>query len=133
LEKSTYAIVRRIAGTVLALLIVYQFVLVMIIAPLFSNRFGETRIAGKAIEQAISAAPAPTYCLHIDTNVFFYLRVPLRCLDLTGMAALAAPGWLLVPLPAVTDFAKLRPDLAVRVVVGPVTEAQLTATRIDNK
>jgi len=101
LEKSTYAIVRRIAGTVLALLIVYQFVLVMIIAPLFSNRFGETRIAGKAIEQAISAGPAPTYCLHIDTNVFFYLRVPLRCLDLTGMAALPAPAWLLVPLPAV--------------------------------
>lgn len=133
LEKSRYSAVRRFVATALSLLIVYQIVLVVVIMPLFADRFGETRLAGEKIEQAIRAAPAPAYCLRIDTNVFFYLQVPLQCLDLRGMAALTPPGWLLMPHPAVAEFARLRPDLDIRVAVNGLTEAQLTATRIDRK
>jgi hypothetical protein len=133
LAKSRYEIVRRGAGTVLCLLMVYQIVLVVVIMPLFADRFGETRLAGNAIEQAIRAAPAPAYCLRADTNMFFYVQVPLQCLDLRAMAALTPPAWLLMPHPAVADFAKLRPDLDVRIVVDGLTEVQLTATRIDKK
>ncbi len=133
LEKSRYWAMRRVAGVLLSLLIAYQFVLVIVIMPLLSNRFGENRIAGKAIEQAIRAEPAPAYCLRLDTNVFFYVHVPLQCLDLRAMASLTTPAWLLMPRPAVSDFAQLRPDLNVRVVLDGMTEAQLTATRIDQK
>jgi 4-amino-4-deoxy-L-arabinose transferase-like glycosyltransferase len=133
LEKCRNAVVRRVAATMLCLLMAYQIVLVVVIMPLFADRFGETRLAGKAIEQTIRAAPAPAYCLRLDTNVFFYLHVPLQCLDLRGMAALAPPDWLLVPRPAVAEFGKLRPDLDARIAVDGLTEAQLTATRVERK
>jgi 4-amino-4-deoxy-L-arabinose transferase-like glycosyltransferase len=133
LETSRYFVVRRLAAAALSLFMIYQVVLVVAIMPLFADRFGETRIAGKAIEQAIRAAPAPAYCLRLDTNVFFYMQVPLQCLDLRGMAALTPPAWLLMPHASVSDFAALRPDLDVRIAVDALTEAQLTATRIDKK
>jgi hypothetical protein len=101
--------------------------------PLLYDRFGENRIAGKAIEQAILADPAPAYCLRLDTNVFFYVHVPLRCLDLQGMAALDPPAWLLMPHAAVSEFAKLRPDLNVRIAKDGLTEHQFTAARIEKK
>jgi 4-amino-4-deoxy-L-arabinose transferase-like glycosyltransferase len=133
LEKTRYAVVRGFAATALSLFIIYQIVLVVVIMPLFADRFGGTRLAGKAIEQAIGAAPAPAYCLRLDTNIFFYTHVPLQCLDLRGMAALAPPAWLLMPHPEVSEFARLRPDLDVRIVVDGLTEFQLTATRVDKK
>jgi 4-amino-4-deoxy-L-arabinose transferase-like glycosyltransferase len=133
LKISRHAPVRRFAATALALLIVYQVVLVVVIMPLFADRFGETRIAARAIQQAVGAAPAPAYCLRLDTNIFFYLPKPPQCLDLHGMAALAPPAWLLIPHASVAEFARLRPDLDLRIAVDALTEAQLTATRIDNK
>jgi 4-amino-4-deoxy-L-arabinose transferase-like glycosyltransferase len=132
LGKSRYAIMRRVATTVLCLLMIYQIVLVTIAVPLFADRFGQTRIAGQSIERAIRAAPAPAYCLRLDTNIFFYVHEPLRCLDLNGMAALTPPAWLLMPHPAVAEFMQLRPDLDVHIVSDGLTE-QLTATRIDKK
>ena len=133
LEKSRYAAVRRFTAVALALLIVYQIVLAVVIMPLFADRFGETRLAGKAIEQAIRAAAAPAYCQRIDTNILFYVHEPFRCLDLNGLAALTPPAWLLIPGPLVAEFAQLRPDLQVHIAVGPLTEAQLTATRVEAK
>jgi hypothetical protein len=38
-----------------------------------------------------------TYCLRLETNIFFYLHVPLHCLDLYAMAALDPPAWQLMP------------------------------------
>lgn len=133
LDKSRYAVVKRVTGTMLCLLVIYQIVLVVVIMPLFAERFGETRLAAKAIEEAIRAAPAPAYCLRLDTNVFFYLHVPLRCLDLHGMATLGPPAWLLMPHSAVMEFARLRPDLDVRIAVDGLLEFQLAAARIDKK
>jgi hypothetical protein len=133
LEKSWYAAVRRVGGMALCVLIIFQVALVTIVMPLFARHFGETRVAGQAIERAISAAPAPAYCLGLDTNVFFYLHAPPRCLDLEGMAAVTPPAWLLIPYLAVPVFATLRPDVDARIVLDSMTEAQLTATRIDKK
>lgn len=133
LDRSRYAIVKRVTGTMVCLLVIYQIVLAVVIMPLFADRFGETRLAAKAIEEVIRAAPAPAYCLRLDTNVFFYLHVPLRCLDLRGMATLSPPAWLLMPHSAVSEFARLRPDLDVRIAVDGLLEFQLTAARIDKK
>jgi 4-amino-4-deoxy-L-arabinose transferase-like glycosyltransferase len=133
LEQSRYVILRRVATTILCLLMLYQFVLVTVAVPLFADRFGEARAAGQSMQQAIDTAPAPAYCLRLDTNPFFYLHVPLRCLDLNGMAALTPPAWLLMPHSAVEEFRKLRPDLEVRIVKDGLTDQGLTATRIDKK
>jgi 4-amino-4-deoxy-L-arabinose transferase-like glycosyltransferase len=133
LAETRYAIMRRIATVILCLLAVYQFMISIVMVPLLYDRFGENRIAGKAIEQAILADPAPAYCLRLDTNIFFYAHVPLRCLDLQAMAALDPPAWLLMPHAAVVEFAKLRPDLNVRIVKDALTEHQLAAARIEKK
>ena len=133
LEIYRYIFVRRAATTVLCLLMLYQFVVSVVAVPLLYDRFGENRLAARAIEQAIRAEPAPVFCLRLDTNIFFYVHVPIRCLDLQAMAALTPPAWLLMPYSAVEEFARLRPDLNVRVIKSGLTEHQLTATRIDNK
>lgn len=133
LTAPRYLAVRRFAVVAASLLVVYQIVLVVVIMPLLADRFGETRLAGKAIEQAVRAAPAPAYCSRLDTNIFFYVHLPLQCLDLQHLVQLSPPAWLLIPQPVVEDVAKLRPDLNVRVVVGGLTEAQTTATRIEKK
>jgi 4-amino-4-deoxy-L-arabinose transferase-like glycosyltransferase len=128
---SRYTFVRRAATTVLCLLILYQFVVSILAVPLLYDRFAENRLAGKAIERAILAEPAPVFCLRLDTNIFFYVRAPIRCLDLHAMASLTPPAWLLMPYSAVEEFIRLRPDLDVRIVKSGLTEHQLTATRID--
>jgi hypothetical protein len=133
LQNSRLFIARRAAATVLGLLVLYQITLVVAIMPLFADRFGWTRLAGKTIEQTIGAAPAPAYCLHLDTNMLFYVHVTLQCRDMQGLAALTPPAWLLIPAPYVAEFAALRPDLNVQIVAGPLTEWELTATRIDKK
>ncbi len=133
LAKTRYAILRRVTTTMAGLLVVYQIILVVVIMPLFADRFGETRLAGKAMERAVLEDPAPAYCLGLDTNMFFYMHVPLRCLDLPAMAALSPPAWVLMPHPAVTELAKMRPDLNLRIAVDSLTEFQMTAARLENK
>jgi hypothetical protein len=49
------------------------------------------------------------------------------------MAALDPPVWLLMPHAAVAEFAKLRPDLNVRIVKDGLTEHQFSAARIERK
>jgi hypothetical protein len=49
------------------------------------------------------------------------------------MAALDPPVWLLMPHAAVAEFAKLRPDLNVRIVKDGLTEHQFTAARFEGK
>jgi len=133
LGKSRYAVMRRVTATALALLATYQVLLVVVVMPLFADRFGETRLAGEAIGRAVRAAPAPAYCLHLDTNMLFYAKVPVQCLDMNGLAALTPPAWLLIPAPYLAELARLRPDIKLSVTVGPLTEVQLTATRLEQK
>jgi len=136
LKKSKYSIFQRVAGSLLCLFITYQFVLVTVIMPMFSDRFGSTRNDASAIEQAIRTAPAPIFCFYRD-NQLFYLRVPFRCLNLFAgapslaeSASLTPPAWLIIPHSLVSEFAQLRPDLNVTVAVETT---DLTATRVDKK
>jgi hypothetical protein len=124
---------RRAAAIAVSLLAAYQIVLVTVVMPLFADRFGETRIAGEAIGEAVRAAPAPAYCLHLDTNLLFYAKISVQCLDINGLAALNPPAWLLIPAPYLEDLTRLRPDVRFNVVVGPLTEVELTATRSERK
>jgi 4-amino-4-deoxy-L-arabinose transferase-like glycosyltransferase len=133
LEESPRSVVRRGAAAALALLVAYQLVLVTVIMPLYADRFGETRRVGIAFAQAVHAKPAPAYCLRLDTNMLFYAHLPVQCRDLSGLAAVQPPAWLVIPAPDVAEFARLRPDLDVQIVVGPLTEWELTATRVDKK
>jgi 4-amino-4-deoxy-L-arabinose transferase-like glycosyltransferase len=133
LAMPRFLVLRSLAVVVLGCLIAYQFILFMVIAPLFPDRFGESRLAGTAIDRAIHAQPAPAYCLRLDTNVFFHVTVPLRCLDLSAMAALTPPMWLLMPDTAVAEFAKLRPDRDVRIVLHGLTDQRLAAAYVTVK
>ena len=133
LEKSKYSAFRQIAVTLLCTFIVYQFILVAIIMPLFAERFGHSRRDGQALTQAIRGGSAPAYCFSIDTNQLFYVREPLQCLDLTGQKSLTPPSWLLIPHSAVAAVRELRPDLDVQVVVETKSGPQLTATRVEKK
>jgi hypothetical protein len=133
LENTRYAVMRRVTAIAAALLATYQILLVVVGMPLFADRFGETRLAGQAIGRAVRASPAPAYCLHLDTNMLFYANVPVQCSDMKGLAALTPPAWLLIPAPYISELAHLRPDFKLSVVAGPLTEAELTATRLEQK
>jgi hypothetical protein len=69
----------------------------------------------------------------LDTDVLFYAKIPLQRLEMTGLGAISAPAWLVIPAPDLALFGDLRPDLKASVVVGPLTEKQLTAARIERK
>jgi hypothetical protein len=116
---------------VLSLLVVYQVLLVVVIMPLFADRFGETRLAGEAIGRTIRAAPAPAYGVWLDTDVLFYVKIPLQRLEMSGLGAISPPAWLVIPAPDLALFGNLRPDLKANVAIGPLTEKQLTAARIE--
>jgi hypothetical protein len=134
LAKSNHFLWRRIAGTVLGVLIVYQLVLVAVMVPVFSDRFGASRIEGLALDRAIGADAAPVYCFdynRIDTNTMFYVRKPLHCNF--DEKSVTPPAWLLIPRSDVAAFARLRPDLDVRTDVETSRGAQLAAARIDKK
>ena len=133
LEKSRYAVMRRVSAIALALLTVYQVLLAVAIMPLFADRFGETRIAGETIGRAIRADPAPVYGVWLDTDVLFYAKVPLQRLEMNGLGAISAPAWLVIPTRDVAEFSQRRPDLKLSVAVGPLTEGQLIAARVEQK
>ena len=80
-------------------LIAYRLVLVAVIMPVFSDRFGASRNDGMMLERALDGDPAPAYCFGLSTNQLFYVRRPLRCLDEAGQKSLNPPAWLLIPSP----------------------------------
>ena len=133
LEKSRYAVMRRVSAIALALLMVYQVLLAVAIMPLFADRFGETRIAGETIGRAIRADPAPAFGVWLDTDVLFYAKVPLQRLEMNGLGAISPPAWLVIPTRDVAEFSQRRPDLKLSVAVGPLTEGQLIAARVEQK
>jgi hypothetical protein len=133
LKKSKYPIFRRGVLGLLCLLIIYQFVLVIVIMPLFSDRFGVGRSDAKALEQQIRAAPASVFCTGLDTNQLFYLQVPFRCIDLTRIALLTPPAWLVIPESMISEVERLRPDLDLRIELGTSDGPRLTAVRLDEK
>jgi 4-amino-4-deoxy-L-arabinose transferase-like glycosyltransferase len=133
LAKTNHPAVRWAAAALLCAFIVYRLVLVAVIMPVFSDHFGASRNAGAMLERAIGADPAPAYCFGLSTNQLFYVRKPLQCLDGAGQQSVKPPAWLLIPHSDVAPFARLRPDLDVRLVVETGSGPQLAAVRIDKK
>jgi 4-amino-4-deoxy-L-arabinose transferase-like glycosyltransferase len=133
LEKSGRSAIRRVVAAVLGLLIAFQIVLVAIVMPVFSDRFGETRSDGIRIGQAIRAAPAPAFCTGWDTNQLFYAGVQLQCLDPAGLASLPSPAWLIVPRDQLPEIARLRPDLDLRIALETNSGPKLTAVQVVEK
>jgi 4-amino-4-deoxy-L-arabinose transferase-like glycosyltransferase len=133
--------VRNLASGLVAGLIAYQLVLVIAIMPLFADRFGASRLAGKTIETAIRADPAPVFCksrrmTQPDTNQLSqlsYIRIPIRCLTQDEMTTLVPPAWLVTSDEVLTRFRQLRPDLDVHDVVRTASIPPLIAARLNKR
>ena len=71
LAKSNYFLFRWIAGTMLCALIAYRLVLVAVIMPVFSDRFGASRNDGMMLERAMDGDPLPRIASALaPTNCF---------------------------------------------------------------
>jgi 4-amino-4-deoxy-L-arabinose transferase-like glycosyltransferase len=133
LETSRYSWLRRLTGTLLCVLVVYQLVLALVVMPLYAKAFGGSRLAGEQITRAIDSAPAPAFCTGLPTNQLFYVRAPLRCISETELASIPPPAWLIVPRSSVPAVEQLRPDLDARIAVETESGPQLTAIRLVRK
>jgi 4-amino-4-deoxy-L-arabinose transferase-like glycosyltransferase len=122
--------VHRLAWGITGTLAFYQLTLVLVVMPLYSERFGQGRSDAKAIEQAIRAAPAPVYCTDIDTNQLFYLAQPITCIDAAHWRALQPPAWLVANRERLAKFAAMRPDLTLHAMVETVSGPGLIAARV---
>jgi 4-amino-4-deoxy-L-arabinose transferase-like glycosyltransferase len=120
----------RLAGSVTGVLALYQLALVLVVMPLYSDRFEQGRSDGRAIDRVIRAEPAPVYCASIDSNQLFYLSQPITCLDAAHRQLLDPPAWLVMNRNTVMEFAAMRPDLTVHVAVTTVSGPALVAAQV---
>jgi len=116
---------------VVAVCFAYQLVLVTLVMPVFSDRFGASRLAGTAIEAAIAANPAPAYCTGLDTNQLFYMLTPISCIDPPKMNSLLLPAWLVTPRLLLDGFVSLRPDMKVGDMLQTRSGSELVAARLE--
>lgn len=133
LAGTAYARLRGIAVIAICALAAFQIALAAIVMPLFADRFGASRIAGKAIERAIRADPAPAFCTDLATNQLFYARVRMQCLDPANIASVTAPAWLIMGRDQVPLLAQLKPGLAARTVLETESGSRLSAIRLDSR
>jgi hypothetical protein len=133
LEKAGDPIFRRLAGTLLVLMIVYQIALVTLVMPMFADRFGASRSDGIRIGQVIRAEPAPAFCTSIDTNQLFYAGIRLECLPYGDATTLTVPAWLVAPRVSLAVVALLRPDLDLQVVLETNSGPKLVVARVTEK
>lgn len=132
-DRPDFARTRRVVTIMLCAFVVYQVVLVTIVMPIMSQRFGASRADGLALARAIDRDPAPVYCTGLDTNQLFYVRRPIQCLDIDKAPLPLTPAWLLVPHSVAEDLAKRRTDLDFKIVVETSSGSRLVAARIDRK
>jgi 4-amino-4-deoxy-L-arabinose transferase-like glycosyltransferase len=86
----------RLAITLLAGLMVYQFALVCIVMPVFAARFGASRTAGFAIAQAVGQS-APVFNVGgPNPNQLFYVSRPIRRIRREEALHLKIPAWLVL-------------------------------------
>lgn len=86
----------RLAITLLAGLMVYQFALVGLVMPIFPARFGASRIAGFTIAQAVGQS-APVFNVGgPNPNQLFYVSRPIRRIRREEALHLEIPAWLVL-------------------------------------
>jgi 4-amino-4-deoxy-L-arabinose transferase-like glycosyltransferase len=132
MAQTAYARLRSVAVIVTCLLIVFQIVLVNVAVPLFAHRFEASRIAGRKIEYAIRADPAPAFCTDLATNQLFYARISIRCIDPGHIASVTAPAWLIMPRDQAPLLAQLKSGLT-HVVVETESGPRLLAIRFSQQ
>jgi hypothetical protein len=130
LGKSEYIQLQHAASGAVVICFTYQLALTTLVMPIFSDRFGASRLAGTAIDAAIAGDPAPPYCTGLDTNQLFYLHRPIRCIDPAEMKVLALPAWLVTPHGLLDAFLSLRPDLKVGTMVQTRSGPELVAAHL---
>jgi 4-amino-4-deoxy-L-arabinose transferase-like glycosyltransferase len=86
----------RLAITLLAGLMVYQFALVCIVMPIFAARFGASRIAGFAIAQAVGQSTPVFNVGGPNPNQLFYVSRPIRRISREEALHLKIPAWLVL-------------------------------------
>ena len=131
LEKSKYVLLQRVGIGVVTICLAWQLVLVTLVMPNFSSRFGASRLAGGAIGAAIAANPAPAYCTGLDTNQLFYVRTPISCINPSEMKALSLPAWLVTPHSSLDGFVSMRPDVKVGDMLQTRSGPELVAARLE--
>jgi 4-amino-4-deoxy-L-arabinose transferase-like glycosyltransferase len=89
-------LVARMAITLLAGLMVYQFALVCIVMPVFAARFGAGRTAGFAIAQAVGQSVPIFNVDGPNANQLFYVSRPVRRIRREEALHLQIPGWLVL-------------------------------------
>ena len=131
-------VLRRTGAIALGCLIVAQLAMTLVVPPLFAGKFGQSRAAGRSLEAAVQAAPAPLYCAAAglrqpDTNQLFYARLPFRCIAPDVAARLPAPFWFEATTGELDDLAKARPDLMVTRRVATPYGPLFAAARFDRR
>lgn len=132
-DRPDFARTRRAVTIILCAFVVYQVVLVTIVMPVMSQRFGASREDGLTLARAVDRDPAPVYSTGLDTNQLFYVARPIQCLNIDKEPLPPTPAWLLMPQRVAEDLAKRRPDLEFRIVVETRSGSQLVAARMDRK
>jgi 4-amino-4-deoxy-L-arabinose transferase-like glycosyltransferase len=113
----------RLAMTLLAGLMLYQFALVCIVMPVFATRFGATRTAGFAIAQAVGQSVPVFNVGGPNPNQLFYVSRPIRRIRREEALDLEIPAWLVLA-PWELEWIKSRhPDYlfgeAIQTTSGP--------------
>jgi 4-amino-4-deoxy-L-arabinose transferase-like glycosyltransferase len=117
----------------IAILFVYQAVLVTAVIPLFAEKFGAPRRRGAALDAVIGSVPAPVFTLgKPQANKLFYVTHPIRSVTLPD-ATLSAPAWMFAPRSQLGRIEVLRPDLVVREVTPAVSGPGLVLARIERR
>jgi 4-amino-4-deoxy-L-arabinose transferase-like glycosyltransferase len=121
----------RLAAAAVASLAAYQAILVIVVMPIFADRFGAGRLAGLAIGNAALSSGAPPLATDLDTNQLFYLPFPLDHLAPENPADLPVPVTLLGARDRLQRIAAARPDLSFKILVETKAGPGLLAARVD--
>jgi 4-amino-4-deoxy-L-arabinose transferase-like glycosyltransferase len=104
----------RLALSILAGLMAYQFIWGWIVAPLLADTFARTRIEARVVEAATRAKPYTIFALlRLDDAVLAYLDRPVRYLEGKQLMALPAPAYLLAEPQTADMIGKARPELTI--------------------
>ena len=123
-------LVTRLAISLLAGLMVYQFVLVCIVMPVFAARFGASRTAGFAIAQAVGQSVPVFNVGGPNPNQLFYVSRPIRWIGREEALHLKIPAWLVLAPWELEWLKSRRPDYFFGEAIQTTSGPGLIAVRI---
>lgn len=107
----------RLALTLLAGLMVYQFAWNWVVAPIFSEQFDKSRTAAEAVRELTAGNSSTIYApLRLDDNMLAYLNRPVRYLDVKDLMQINPPAYLVSPEHIAAAMKKHRGDLDIKLL-----------------